>query len=224
MKNKKLGYIALAVGIIVFNIISFVVPMERTTAFWVVYAFSNVAFLSQVFIWKYAFKSPEMKSNFLGIPIIYIAILYLICQLICFAAAVVSHVATWVAIISSITILGISCLLMTTGAISRNTVQSLENKVNDDTAFMREIRLKIDCMIAEEKDPEIRTKLQDVADVAKYSNAMSSKCVIEIEREIVAILDKKQSLNELDKVITLLNKRNSIIKSNKGKGEQKDGN
>ena len=217
MKNKTYGYIALVIGLIVFNVIALVIPVDHTSAFWTVFAFTNAAFVAQLVIWKRAFKKANgLKSKFLGIPIAYVGILYLICQLICFAAVVASHSATWVAIVSSITILGISCLLMTAGAISRNTVQALENKVNDETAFMRELRLKIDCMIAEEKDPEIRTKLQDVADVAKYSDSRSSQYSMHEENSIekqLEVFTNNHSVQPLELIVDLLNKRNLKIQS-----------
>lgn len=225
MKNKKYGYIALIAGLIVFNAVSLAIPAEHSAAFWIAYSFTNVAFILQFVFWKRAFKNAdEMKSKFLGIPIVYVSVLYLLIQLICFTVIVAIKASEWVAIVSSISILGIFCLLIISGEISRNTVNNVEQKINDNTVFIRDLRQQIDCLIIDEKDPAIKAKLQEVADVAKYSDSVSSSYVSGVEQEITYCLQVAPSDENLDKVITLLNKRYSIIKSNKGKGEQRDGN
>ena len=225
MKNKKYGYIALIVGLIVFNAVSLAIPAEHSAAFWIAFSFTNLAFILQLIFWKRAFKNAiEMKSKFLGIPIVYVSVLYLLSQLICFSVIVASKASEWVAIVSSISILGIFCLLIISGEISRNTVNNVEQKISNNTFFIKNLRQQIDCLIIDEKDPAIKAKLQEVADIAKYSDAVSSSYVSGVEQEINDCLQVAPSDENLDKAITLLNKRNSIIKSNKGKGEQRDGN
>ena len=72
-KNTKLAYAVLGIVFILFNVIAFAVPTDKTTAFWIAYAFTVVAFALQVGIWNAAFKVTEtLKSKFLGVPIIYV--------------------------------------------------------------------------------------------------------------------------------------------------------
>ena len=85
-KNTKLAYAVLGIVFILFNVIAFSVPTDKTIAFWIAYAFTVVAFVLQIGIWNAAFKAAEvLKSKFLGIPIIYAGIAYLVFQLIVFA-------------------------------------------------------------------------------------------------------------------------------------------
>lgn len=218
MKNKKYGYIALIVGLIVFNAVSLAIPTEHSAAFWIAYSFTNIAFVLQLIFWKRAFKNAnEMKSKFLGIPIIYVSVLYLIVQLICFTVIVASKAQSWVAVVSSVSILGVFCLLIISGEISRNTVKNVEQKISDNTTFIKNFHQQIDCLIIDEKDPVIKAKLQEVADVAKYSELRSSRdSIVEeknIENQLEVFSNNSHTVQILDLIINSLNKRNIIIRS-----------
>lgn len=218
MKNKKYGYIALIAGLIVFNAVSLAIPAEHSAAFWIAYSFTNVAFILQFVFWKRAFKNAdEMKSKFLGIPIVYVSVLYLLIQLICFTVIVASKASEWVAIVSSISILGIFCLLIISGEISRNTVNNVEQKINDNTVFMRDLRQQIDCLIIDEKNPAIKAKLQEVADIAKYCELRSTHESIaeenNIKNQLEAFSNITHTVQILDLIVDSLNKRNVIIRS-----------
>lgn len=83
MKNKVLGYSALGIAFIVLSVIMFVIPIERTTAFWIAYGFTVVAFGMQIALWKAALgREKTMKSKFLGFPLVHIGICYLLLQVV----------------------------------------------------------------------------------------------------------------------------------------------
>lgn len=83
MKNKVLGYSALGIAFIVLSVILFVIPIERTTAFWIAYGFTVVAFGIQIVLWKTALgREKTMKSKFLGFPLVHIGIWYLLLQVV----------------------------------------------------------------------------------------------------------------------------------------------
>ena len=214
MKNKTYGYIALVIGLIVFNVIALVIPVDHTSAFWTVFAFTNAAFVAQLVIWKRAFKKANgLKSKFLGIPIAYVGILYLIAQIICFAVIVANNASAWVSIVSSVAILGISGLLMIAGEISRNAVGKVEQKVNDSTVFLRDLRIKIDSLIVDEKDPEIRVKLQELAEVARYCNQRSTNATNDIENDIINLLNGELTEKNISQGISMLKKREIVMRS-----------
>ena len=158
-----------------------------------------------------------MKSKFLGIPIIYVSVLYLIVQLICFTVIVASKAQSWVAVVSSVSILGVFCLLIISGEISRNTVKNVEQKISDNTTFIKNFRQQIDCLIIDEKDPVIKAKLQEVADVAKYSESSSThESIIEennVKNQLEAFSNDTHTVQILDLIVDSLNKRNIIIRS-----------
>lgn len=82
--------IILVIAFILFNVIAFAAPTDKTTAFWIAYAFTVIAFALQIGIWNLAFKASEtLKSKFLGIPIIYVSVVYFTLQLIAFAVVMI---------------------------------------------------------------------------------------------------------------------------------------
>ena len=85
-KDSSKGYIILGILFVLISIIAFAVPSAKTTAFWVSYGFTVLAFAAQITIWKAAFKrSGSLKSKFLGFPVVHIGIVYLVVQIIAFA-------------------------------------------------------------------------------------------------------------------------------------------
>ena len=116
-KNKGMAYAVLAIAFVLFNVIAFAVPTAKTTTFWIAYAFTTIAFASQIAIWKFAFKGEDtLKSKFLGIPLISVGITYLIVQTVAFAIFMAFPIApAWIAIVVCALILGISeiCLIGT---------------------------------------------------------------------------------------------------------------
>ena len=86
MKKKVMAHAVLVIAFALFNVIAFAIPTEKTATFWIAYAFSVVAFAMQIGIWKFSFKGADtLKSKFLGIPLIFVGIAYLIVQIIAFA-------------------------------------------------------------------------------------------------------------------------------------------
>ena len=80
-KNSTNGYLLLGILFALVSVITFVVPAERSTAFWIAYAFTAVAFVAQIGIWKIALgKGETLKSKFLGFPVVHIGVVYLIIQ------------------------------------------------------------------------------------------------------------------------------------------------
>ena len=72
-KNRGMAYTVLGIAFILFNVLAFVIPTEKTPTFWTAYIFSVIAFAAQIGIWHFTFKGAEtLKSKFLGIPLIHI--------------------------------------------------------------------------------------------------------------------------------------------------------
>ena len=77
-KNGFCGYAILAVLFVLLNVIVFVVPINRSSAFWIAYVFAAMAFAAQIGIWKAALgREDTLKSKFLGLPVIHVGIVYL---------------------------------------------------------------------------------------------------------------------------------------------------
>ena len=63
MKKKGIVYAVLGIVFVLFNVIAFAVPTEKTATFWIAYGFTAIAFLLQIGIWQFAFKE-EVLNDF----------------------------------------------------------------------------------------------------------------------------------------------------------------
>ena len=129
-RNKGMAYAVLAIAFVLFNVIAFAVPTVKTATFWIAYAFTAIAFASQIAIWKFAFKGADtLKSKFLGIPLISVGITYLIVQIIAFAIFMaLPLMASWIALVVCALILGISAICLIGTETGREEINRVEEK------------------------------------------------------------------------------------------------
>ena len=62
-KNKLIPISALGVVFILFNVIAFAVPTEKTATFFTAYGFTVIAFAAQAVVWKLAFDKKETAKS-----------------------------------------------------------------------------------------------------------------------------------------------------------------
>ena len=219
MKNNiKKAYMALGIAFIVFNVIAFVVPTVKTKTFWIAYAFTIVAFALQVAVWNTAFKADDaLKSKFLGIPIIYVGILYLVLQIIAFAVFFAFPVIpSWIAVIVCVLILGLSAICLIGADAARNEIKRVEEKVNQKVFYIRQLQTDVEMLAEQEQNPETKAALTELAEKIRYSDPMSSEKLAEIEEKINNTLIELKSAADKTAIITKLNslltERNKKIK------------
>lgn len=205
-KNTKLAYAVLGVVFILFNVIAFTVPTDKTITFWVAYAFTVVAFALQMGIWNAAFKAAEtLKSKFLGVPIIYVGIVYLVVQLIAFVAFMVfSIIPSWITVIVCALILGISAICLISANVARDEINRAEEKVNQKVFYIRELQADVEMLAEQEQNPEIKTSLTRLAEKIRYSDPMSNEVLSDLEVEITDKVKELKTADNKAEIITIL--------------------
>lgn len=220
-KNTKRVYIILGIAFVLFNVIAFAVPTAKTTTFWIAYAFTIVAFALQIGIWNAAFKVDDtLKSKFLGIPIIYVGIVYLAFQLIAFAVFMAFPVIlSWIAVIICALILGISAICLISADAARGEIARVEEKVNSKVFYIRELQVDVEMLAEEEQNPETKMALQKLAEKIRYSDPMSSEVLADLEAkikekaaELKTADHKSEIISELDLLLTERNKKAKLLK------------
>lgn len=220
-KNTKLAYAVLGIVFILFNVIAFAVPTDKTITFWIAYAFTVVAFALQIGIWIAAFKTAEtLKSKFLGVPIIYVGIVYLVLQLIAFAVFMIFPlIPSWIVIIACALVLGISAICLISADAARDEINRVEEKVNQKVFYIRELQADIEMLEEQEQNPKIKTSLTKLAEKIRYSDPMSNVALADLEariREKVTALrtadHKLEIITELDLLLAERNRKAKILK------------
>ena len=191
-KDTIRGIVGLAVVLVLYILIAFLIPFAHTATFWVSFVFTLVAFgvvAASVYI---AFgKNPDTKSKFYGFPIARLGVIYGLVQLVVslLLMALAAIVPAWVAVLVYAIALGAAVI----GLISAETVVD-EIKVQDenlkkDVALMRSLQSKVNQMAAQSE----HTAILALAEEFRYSDPVSHDAVAEAEADLAAAVDELQS-------------------------------
>lgn len=220
-KNNLMSYLALGIVFVLFNVIAFVIPIDKTATFWTAYVFSVIAFAVQIPLWKIALgKKDTLKSKFLGIPVIHVGITYLIIQLIAFAIFMIfPTLPVWLAVVVCAIILAISALCAIAGQAGANEINRVEEKIKVKRAFIQFLQTDIEMLAEAETDAETKAALKKLAEKVCSSDPMSHEMLGELESHISAkfeemktAADKKALISEVTTLLTERNKKCKILK------------
>lgn len=220
-KNVFRGYAILAVLFVLLNVIVFVIPINRSSAFWVTYVFVVIAFVAQISIWKAALgREDTLKSKFLGLPVIHIGIVYLGVQIAVLAGFIFAPMLpVWSAVVVCTLVAGISAVFMIAADMGRNEIERVEAKVQRKVFYLRELQMEVEMLADAETNVAVKEKLISVAEQFRFSDPMSSEQLIDLEQRIsdkvVALksaVNKEEIITELHRLLNERNKRCKILK------------
>ena len=220
-KNTFMSYLALGIVFVLFNVLAFVIPTDKTATFWTAYAFSVASFALQIPLWKIAIsKKNTLKNKFLGVPVICVGIAYLIIQLIAFAVFMIfPALPSWLAITVCAVIIVFFSLCVIAGHVGANEIKRVEEKIKVKLAFIQFLQIDIEMIVESESDNETKEALKKLAEKVRFSDPMSHGMLGELESRILAKVDemksqadKKELIKEVDILLTERNKKCKTLK------------
>lgn len=220
-KNSSKGYLILGILFVLVSIIAFAVPLTKTTAFWISYAFTVVAFAVQIIIWKSALGlSESLKSKFLGFPVVHIGIVYLIVQIIAFAVFLsIPTLPIWSAVVACAVIAGVSVVCMIVSGVGRNEIERVSAKVREKTFYIKQLQADVELLAGTETDTATKSALMQLAEKIRYSDPMSDEQIVDIEEqttekiaELKSSANKAKIINELNSLLDERNRKIKILK------------
>ncbi|MBR1429945.1 MULTISPECIES: hypothetical protein [Ruminococcus] len=215
MKNKT-PYIVIAILFVIYNVIAFVIPTTKTSAFWICYAFTVISFAVQAYVWYATIgKKQDLKSKLLGSSVTYISAVYLAIQFVAFLIFMfVSSAPNWCAILVCVMILGISAVCMITTNAGTEMITATENKVAVKRQFIKDLQIEVEMLAETETDSEIKLKLTELAKKIRLSDPMSDPSLADLENEMsikVASIDhstdKSAAIAEVERLLLKRNKK-----------------
>ena len=185
-KNTPFAHIILGIVFILFNIVAFVVPTDKTATFWITYAFSAVAFVIQPFVWKIAFgKGTELKIKFLGITLIHVGLVYIAIQLVAFVMFMAfPNIPSWIAVIVNALIVGVSLICLISIEVGTKEINKVEEKVKQKVFYIKELQVDVEMTAQRETDTETKKALEALAEKIRFSDPMSSEQLFDLENKI----------------------------------------
>lgn len=216
-KNTFAFYFYIGILFALLNVIVFLIPTEKSTAFWISYIFTVVAFASQIAVWKLAHNK---KSKLLAIPTVQAGIVYLIIQLIALAIFIILPSSPiWLTIIVCSIILALFVLVAIASQAGAAEITRVEEKIKDKRAFIQFLQIDIEMLTESEKNAEIKAELKKLAEKVRYSDPMSHETLGDLESRISAKVEemktsenKKALIGEIDLLLTERNKKCKILK------------
>lgn len=220
-KNSSKGYLILGILFILVSVIAFAVPTSKTTAFWISYAFTVLAFAAQLIIWKAALgRSESLKSKFLGFPVVHIGIVYLIVQVIALAVfLLIPTLPIWSAVVVCAVVAGVSAVCMIASDVGRSEIERVSAKVQEKTFYIKQLQADVELLAGAETDTAAKLVLTQLAEKIRYSDPMSDEQVSDIEDRIAAKIaemksstDKVKIINELNSLLDERNKKCKLLR------------
>lgn len=218
-KGKKLAMM-LGIGFIAYNVILFVLCgfAGHTAVFWISWVFMIVAFLamtvSGVLLGK---KGMFLRDWLFGFPIVKHSTFYIIVELIASTAFIIfehSIKLSWTFAVQFL-FLCVYCICAISCFLSKQTIDEVENRVEDKTSFIK--LLRADCVMLTNKceDPKLKGQLKEFADEVRYSDPMSNEALFELEKDITLAVSECGSLlenNDLEKASEILSRTRLLLK------------
>ena len=205
-KNSTKGYVILVILFALVSIIAFAVPTAKTATFWIAYVFTVATFAAQIIILNKALGKEELKSKFLGFPVVHIGIVYAVIQVIAFAVFMfVPTLPAWSAIVTCSVITGVSAVCMISADAGRDEIERVEAKVQKKVFYIRELQADIELLADNESDAAVKTALAQLAERIRYSDPMSSEQLADLENEISTKIEELKTNSSQLEIITELN-------------------
>lgn len=210
----------------IFNMLVFFLTDERNNVFWTSYAFMSIAFVVQIVSMLLAFKSMEVESAFLGIPLASLSIYYFFAAIFVGAVFMFFQIAPFkLAFALQSIILGVYIIIAIISLFTRDVVQEVNDNIKESVTAMKVLNVDVDSILAMAEDPSLKSALKKLSETVKYSDPMSNEAVSEIEGEIMAVIDEiriysengqnEEAIKGCKNAELLFLKRNKLLKATK---------
>lgn len=213
-----------AVLLVIFHLITFVVPFVHTAAFWYSYAFGLVALgLVWAVLYLFMIKKTDVKSKFYGFPIVRIGVIYAVVQLIAslLVMALAQWIPGWIPMLIYAIGLGVTVIGLVGAEAVSDEIQIQDSKLKKDVTVMRSAQSKVRQLAAQCDEP----LLKKLAEEIRYSDPVSSDAICDAEADLCAALDQlqqavvdgdRESVATLSRqALALLDERNRLCKLSK---------
>jgi hypothetical protein len=225
-KNFKLYFVAWGVLLALFNVISFVIPGERTASFWIGYSLISLAFIGQLACSYKAFRGDSAKRLFYSISLIQTSYIGLFASFVIGGLCmIISPLPHCIGVVACAVVLAFNLLAILKSAAATGEVERLDAKVKTQTSFIKALTVDADALIASAKSEALKAECKKVYEAIRYSDPMSNEALASVESKITEKLaefsevvkaDDAEKVTEVaNEVVILVEDRNKKCKAAK---------
>lgn len=229
MKKSNIRFgIVIAILLIIYNLLVFIIPFAQNGVFWLSYGFTLDAFVVASVACVIAFRSGKgITSKFYGFPVAKVGIIYLAIQIVlCFAFMALSqHVPIWLGVLIYAIALGAAVVGLVVTDTVRDHIQDQDVKLSNSVSTIRSVQSKVHQMMMLCDDPKTTAAVKKFAEELRYSDPVSAPALAEAEADLSAAIDNlQQAIADGDNTAILalckqgqllLAERNRLCKLNK---------
>lgn len=225
-KNFKLYLVAWAIVLALFNVISFVVPAEKTTSFWIGYIFISLTFIGQLACSYTVFKANNATKTFYNLSLVKIGYVGLIASFVVGGLCMlISPLPYWVGVVACAVVLTANILSILKATVAVAEVERIDSKIKAQTSFIKMLTIDADTIMAQAKSDAVKAECRKVYEAIRYSDSMSNDALASVEGQISAKFaelsdavkaDDFTSVTEIaNEVVILIGDRNKKCKEMK---------
>lgn len=217
-----------AILLFIYLIVVFLTPFKRTRIFWISFGFTILSFfILEISEYLTLVHHGDARSRFYGFPILKIAVIYGVVQLILGLIVMIfeSIIPVKLILIVYSVLFGFAGLGLIATESVMDQIQNQDANLKTHVFQMRSIQSKVNQMVSMTDNPEINSAVHKLAEEIRFSDPVSNEALESIEHEIIENIDELQSaiidgdcssVKQLcKKISTILAERNRLCKLNK---------
>lgn len=185
--NRGKTYGILVILLLVVSVVVFLLPTRKTPSFAAAYACTIIAFVIQFGLWHMAFlRQQSLKSKFLGLPLLVVGAIYLAAQLVVLAVFTAApFLPLWSAVAACAVVLGAGAAGLIASEAGRAEVVRVEEHTRSKVYFVKELESTLTLLARDETEPELRSRLEALAQRVHYSDPMSAPSLEPLETQLL---------------------------------------
>ena len=230
MKKQEIhSLLVLAMVLMVYLVLSFVIPFNHTGTFWLGFVFGLVGIGLGTAGVMVAFQGKRtVTSKFYGFPIVRVALIYTACQLIVsFLLMGLSFLPAWVGVVVCIILFALAVIGLVATDATRDEIERQDAGQKINTQIMIGLRARAEVLAEQFGNDDAGAELKKLAEDLRSSDPVSSTAAVMQEMQLEQLLGQiGQALRTGDNAAAMqlcrdarnvLAERNGIAVAGKGR-------
>ena len=227
-RRKGISAVAAIMIMVLFSVAVFLAPITRGVTFWLGYSFAILAAILTACTFMFVSDAQNRSKTFLRLSIGAVAWIYLVVQMVVSIEQIGNFFIPYLtALVTDCAITFVFVILLLSTRISAEEIERQDAETAKKVNYINELCLTLSTLKTD--DPELKKKIDNLAEDVKFSDPMSHSDLAETEAEIAyktnelksSISDSEKSLVIVEEIGEMLRVRNERCKMLKNKPEPK---
>lgn len=213
LNNKTLSSFVPPIIFLVYTIITFVIwGDDKEGGFWLGWCCSLLAtVITTAMPYLMVKNGKEVKSILDGFSVYYVTLIYFVAQLILgLVCMIFNDNAIVVLVILEVILHAVYAFFIIGSFMGKNIVSGIEQNQKEKVYFVKSLATDLALVAGKVQDPDLKSKVEKVAEIAKYSDPMSSPNLASLEASISSKVEElKDSVADgksSDEIIKILDR------------------